>query len=109
MSDLISRKSVIEYLMINMNWMDEEGEQVEDSNKKRGIITDLISGVPSVEPWDIVKTMLKELEQKEERLYSDYCETTASLKAISKIAKSNQTMTQKIDGIVPLAEPYEGM
>lgn len=67
-------------------------------------ILSIVSNIPSAEPWDIVKTMLKELEQKEERLYSDYCDATASLKVISKIAKSSQTPKQKIDGIKPLAE-----
>lgn len=103
MSDLISRKDVIEYLMINMNWI-EEGERVEDSDKKRGIITDLISGVPSVEPWSAVKILLNELEQKVEKLHADYCDATARLKAISKIAESDQKPKQKIDGIKPLAE-----
>lgn len=35
---------------------------------------------------------------------ADYCDATARLKAINKIAKSSQAPTQKIDGIKPLAE-----
>lgn len=67
-----------------------------------------ISMLPSAEPWDIVKTALKELEQKEEKLWADYCDATARLKAISKIAESSQKPNQKIEGIKPLAEPYKG-
>jgi len=49
MSDLISRQATIEYLMVNMNWMDEEGYTVDDI-EKRDAISDLINGVPSAEP-----------------------------------------------------------
>lgn len=63
-----------------------------------------IFDAPSVEPWSAIKTMLNELERKQEKLYADYCDTTARLKAISKIAESDQKPNQKIDGIKPLAE-----
>ena len=48
MSDLISRQAAIRYLVANMNWFDEEGEQAE-YNEKVAAITDLINGVPSAE------------------------------------------------------------
>lgn len=108
MSDLISRKDAIEYLMINMNWMDEDGYQIHDAEQKRGIITDLIFGVPSASSWSVVRAALNELKQKEEKLYADYCDTTARLKAINKIAESDQTPNRKIDGIKPLAEMEVG-
>lgn len=93
MNDLISRQMAID-AMISQNGV------VDKSVAKRILIQ-----LPSVEPsLEIVKTMLKELEQKEERLYSDYRDTTARLKAINKIAKSNQTPKRKIDGIKSLAE-----
>lgn len=104
MNNLIYRKDAIEYLMINMNWMDEDGYQVHDAEQKREITTDLISGIPSAEPCSAVKILLSELEQKVEKLHADYRDTTARLNAINKIAKSNQTPNQKIDGIKPLAE-----
>lgn len=54
--------------------------------------------------WSAIRTMLNELERKQERLYADYCDATARLKAINKIAESGQAPKQKIDGIKPLAE-----
>ena len=50
MDDLISRQAVIDYLMTNMNWHDEDGYTVEDADEKRAIITDLINGVTSAQP-----------------------------------------------------------
>ena len=101
--DLINRQAAIDALakFVPYSICDESTESYTNG------LTDaynLICQLPSAESWDIVKTALKELEQKEERIYSDYCDATARLKAIDKIAKSNQTMKQKIDGIVPLAE-----
>ena len=61
MSDLISRKAVIEYLMINMNWMDEDGYQIHDAEQKRDSLTDLISGIPPAEP--------EQLTDKEQRIF----------------------------------------
>ena len=103
MNDLISRKTAIDALI-------SEGRNVESHYLLSERIIhesdaiEAISMLPSAEPWDIVKRMLNELEQKEERLYSDYCDATARLKAISKIAESDQTPNRKIDGIKPLAE-----
>ena len=56
------------------------------------------------DPWSAIRTMLNELEQKQERLYANYCDSTARLKAINKIAKSGQKPNQKVNGIKPLAE-----
>ena len=53
---------------------------------------------------DKLNTMLKELKQNEEKLYADYYDTIARLKAINKIVESNQKPNQKIDGIKPLVE-----
>lgn len=92
-TDLISRRAAIDAVNVG--------------NLHPGIISSLksiIEEIPSAEPWDIVKMILKELEQKEERLYSDYCDATARLNAINKIAGSDQTPNRKIDGIKPLAE-----
>ena len=49
MSDQISRKAAIEYLMTNMNWYDEDGYESDD-DYKRECITELINGVPSAQP-----------------------------------------------------------
>lgn len=89
MSDLISRQALCEYAL---------------NQKDKSVTPNDIMRFPSAEPWSAIKTLLNELEQKEERIYSDYCDATARLKAIDKIAKSNQTMKRRIDGIVPLAE-----
>lgn len=67
MSDYVSRQAVIDYLMINMNWFDEDDRMVDDWSEKLPIITDLINGVPSVVKdinvpgkWISVKAMLPE-------------------------------------------------
>lgn len=49
MTDLISRQAAIDYLMINMNWYNEDGYET-DEDEKRGAITDLINGVPFAQP-----------------------------------------------------------
>ena len=46
MSDIVRRQDVIDYLVTNMAWYDEEEREV-DGDEKRSIITDLINGVPS--------------------------------------------------------------
>ena len=58
MSDLVSRQAVIDYLMINMVWQDEDGYDVDDWSEKLPIITDLINGVPT--GWISVKDRLPE-------------------------------------------------
>ena len=47
--DAISRQETIKYLNTNMAWYDEDGEMA-DSDEKLKAITDLINGVPSVQP-----------------------------------------------------------
>ena len=49
MDDLISRKAVVEYLMTNMGWHDEDGREVDDACEKRPIIEGLIGGIPTIE------------------------------------------------------------
>lgn len=46
MTEYIEKQAAIEYLMINMGWHDEDGRSVDDAEEKRGIITDLINGIP---------------------------------------------------------------
>lgn len=60
MSDYVSRQAVIDYLMVNMNWYDEDDRIVDDWSEKKPIITDLINGVPS--GWISVKDRLPEDE-----------------------------------------------
>lgn len=103
MHDLISRQAAIDALISEGKSVDSRYFSAERIIHESDAI-EAISMLPSAEPWDVVKTMLKELEQKEERLYSDYCDATARLKAISKIAESSQTPKQKIEGIWPLAQ-----
>lgn len=55
MSELISRQAAIEYLMVNMNWYDEDGCE-SDEDYKHECITELINGVPTAEKmgkWSI--------------------------------------------------------
>ncbi len=111
MNDTISRQAAIDAINVYMNRYKEHIGKPDDSEvfaHARGLIISIersINALPSVEPsWDIVKTMLRELEQKEEKLCADYCDATARLKAISKIAKSSQKPNKKIDGIKSLAE-----
>lgn len=100
MSDLIDREEALTALR----------DTLKSGGKSKGLrpvtfeMICAIKSLPSAEPWVTVKTMLRELEQKEERLYSDYCDATAKLKAINKIARSSQKPNQKINGINALAE-----
>lgn len=58
---VINREDTIDYLMINMNWHDEDGYPVEDADEKRAIITDLINGVPDADDgWIPVEKRLPE-------------------------------------------------
>ena len=110
MNDLISRQEVIDAIRVYANRYKDHIGKPNDSEVyaySRGLILSIemsINALPSAEPWDVVKTMLKELEQKEERLCSDYCDAIARLKAIRKIVESSQTPKRMIDGIKPLAE-----
>lgn len=54
MDGLISRAAAIEYLMTNMGWQDENGYAVDDADKKRAIITDLVNGIPTVDAVPVV-------------------------------------------------------
>lgn len=47
--DAISREATIKYLCTNMCWYDENGD-IEDDDVKESAITDLINGIPSVQP-----------------------------------------------------------
>ncbi|MBR3545566.1 MAG: hypothetical protein IKN76_05805, partial [Oscillospiraceae bacterium] len=58
MNDYVSRQAVIDYLMINMGWHDEDDREIDDWDEKKPIITDLINGVPS--GWISVKDRLPE-------------------------------------------------
>ena len=48
--------------------------------------------------------MLNKLEKENEKLYTDYCDAMARLRAIQRIVESNQQPKQKIDGIKSLVE-----
>lgn len=63
-----------------------------------------ISMLPLADPWSAVRTILEELKYENEKLLIDYCDLKARLKAIKKIAESNQAPQRKIDGIKPLTE-----
>lgn len=105
MNDLISKKNLIK----SIDYIGTPGGiWAKPFEAYKEAFKEFVKGMPSAEPWDIVKRMLNELEQKEEKLYSDYCDATARLKAINKIAGSDQTPNRKIDGIKPLAEMEVG-
>ena len=50
MGDLISRQAAIDYFVRNVGWYDDDGYPVEDSDELKKIWTDLINGIPSVQP-----------------------------------------------------------
>ena len=95
MKDLIYRQNAINAL---------ENTECELLPEEWDELTDAIKQLPSAEPWSAIRTMLNELERKQEKLYADYRDATARLRAINKIAESDQKPNQKIDGIKPLAE-----
>lgn len=101
MSDLISRSYILHIIEM---WMKVPSYSEAELNIMRGIDYE-VRTAPPVESWSAVKDILKELEQKEEKLYADHCDATARIKAIRKIAESSQQPKQKIDGIKPLVEP----
>lgn len=47
MNDFISRRAAIEYFMTNTNWLDEDGDSIDDSDEKRKLLTDYFNGVPN--------------------------------------------------------------
>lgn len=55
MAEYIEKRAAIEYLMINMGWYDEDGRSVHDAEEKRGIITDLIDGIPLADVRPVVR------------------------------------------------------
>lgn len=99
MSDLISRSYILKIIEM---WMKVPSYSEAELNIMRGIDYE-VRTAPPVESWSAVGDILKELEQKEEKLYADHCDATARLKAINKIIESSQTPKRKIDGIKPLA------
>lgn len=52
---LIDADALLEYLMINMGWHDENGIAVDDSDEKRAIFKDLINGLPTVDAVPVVR------------------------------------------------------
>lgn len=54
MIDYVSRQAVIDYLMVNMVWHDEDGYEVDDHDEKLKIVTNFINGIPSC--WVSVKS-----------------------------------------------------
>lgn len=54
MAEMIDRKATIDYLVANMCWYDEDGYEVDDSDEKRKYITELISGVTTVDAKPVV-------------------------------------------------------
>ena len=49
MDDMIFRKAVIEYLMTNLAWYDDDGCSDDNGSEKRAIITDLVNEIPAVD------------------------------------------------------------
>lgn len=109
-NDCISRQAAIDAIRVYMNGYKEHIGKPDDSEvfaHARGLIVSIkssINALPSIDPWNTVKKILDELEWENEKLLVDYCDTTARLKAINKIAESSQKPNQKIAGIKPLAE-----
>ncbi len=109
MADLIDRQALLDSLGISKDcksckYVDTFGYVFCTKGSDFVDVCEKIFDAPAVEGWSAVKTLLSDLEQKVEKLHADYCDTTARLKAIDKIAKSSQKPNQKIDGIKPLAE-----
>ena len=78
MSDQISRKAAIEYLMTNMNWYDEDGYESDD-DYKRECITELINGVPSAQPEIIRCTECKHYREYD----SEYVENAVVVQCMA--------------------------
>lgn len=99
MIDLVSRQEVKEIL--RTEWVKLFPMELDPY---LSLAMEKIENIPSAEPWSAVRTILEELERKQERLYADYCDAKARLKAINKIAESGQAPKQMIDGIKSLTE-----
>lgn len=100
MNDLISRNYILKIIEM---WMEVPSYSESERNIMRAIDYE-VRTAPSADPWNTVKKILDELKYENEKLLVDYCDTTARLRAINKIAKSTQKPNQKIAGIKPLAE-----
>ena len=71
--DCISRKAAIEYFMINTNWHDEDGDEINDADEKRKLLEDYFSGVPSVNPAKVGHWIeYKYAEESEGHLISNF-------------------------------------
>lgn len=111
--DLISREAAIDVIDKIFPADPMRNDYTEGITCGAALATEFIKQLPSAEPkkgkweedpWSAVRTTLNELERKQEKLYTDYCDATARLKAINRIVESSQSQKQKIDGIKPLAE-----
>ena len=49
MKEYIEREATIDYLTLNMNWTDEDGQRVDDWDERRKIFADFIDGIHSVD------------------------------------------------------------
>lgn len=100
MRGIVRKKDVIEAIHKEFDEilnLDESGEYI------AGMVEEVVKYMPPVNPWSAVRTILEELEHGNEKLNINYYDAKARIKAISKIAESDQTSKQKVDGIKPLA------
>lgn len=71
---LIDANKLIEYLVLNMRWIDEDDMTVDDTEEKRGIIASLVGGVPTI---DAIPIGCLELE-KRDCAFADQCDMGSS-------------------------------
>lgn len=98
---VIKREDAINYLVTNMNWIDEDGYIVDDADEKKAIITDLISGVPDADDgWISVE---KKLPEDGQIIIACY----PTLKSGCMMLEYDKTHNYGFVAWMPLPKPYE--
>lgn len=63
--EYVEKEAAIDYLTLNMNWYDEDGDQVDDWGERKAIISDLLAGIPPADVKPVVRGEWKEPEGSE--------------------------------------------
>ena len=53
--EYVEKEAAIDYLTLNMNWYDEDGDQVDDWGERKAIISDLLAGIPPADVKPVAK------------------------------------------------------
>lgn len=114
MNDLVRREDVLEYMLTNMNWTDEDGCHIEDYEERKKIFEEFLSGIPSTQQWISCSERLPEIG---EHHISETCIVCSSDGAYS-FAELKETifgqyvwscdeLIEEVVAWMPLPEPYE--